>query len=387
MHYYKIKETDVVSASRGFLPKQDPLVRLPSDFEQLERVTACLPKLLLDDHLYDVLTEMPVCPYEQLSAAELERAMLIFSFLGHAFVWGGQQPVNTIPASIAKPWHWLATQLQRPPVLSYASYAMNKWRRLDPEGGIELGNICLLQNFLGGIDEEWFVLIHIDIEAKAGQGLAAIFSAQQAIENSDVATLTLALEHIQTSLDEMITTLQRMPEHCDPYIYYHRVRPYIHGWKDHPALPDGVVYQGVEEYEKKPQFFRGETGAQSGIIPALDAALGIVHHNDKLSRYLKEMIIYMPVDHRNFIHKIRSEVRIRDFILANKTHNELVNVYNACIESLAKFREIHLNYAHLYIQKQSETSTSNPTATGTGGTPFMEYLSKHKKEVMAFVIK
>jgi len=38
----------------------------------------------------------------------------------------------------------------------------------------------------------------------------------------------------------MYATLKRMPERCDPYIYFHRVRPYIHGWKNHPDLPAGV---------------------------------------------------------------------------------------------------------------------------------------------------
>ncbi len=43
----------------------------------------------------------------------------------------------------------------------------------------------------------------------------------------------------------MLETLRRMPEFCDPYVYFHRVRPYIHGWKDNPAVPDGVVHEGV----------------------------------------------------------------------------------------------------------------------------------------------
>ena len=59
----------------------------------------------------------------------------------------------------------------------------------------------------------------------------------------------------------MMVTLRRMPEFCDPYIYYHRVRPYIHGWKNNPAVPNGVIYDGVEFYHGKPMQFRGETGA------------------------------------------------------------------------------------------------------------------------------
>ena len=80
----------------------------------------------------------------------------------------------------------------------------------------------------------------------------------------------------------MRDTLLRMKERCDPYVYYTRVRPYIHGWKNSPSLPDGLIYDQVEAYAQKPQQFRGETGAQSSIVPCLDAGLGIHHAPDPL---------------------------------------------------------------------------------------------------------
>jgi hypothetical protein len=59
------------------------------------------------------------------------------------------------------PWHAVATSLGRPPVPSYSSYALNNYFRFEPERPIECGNLGLIQNFLGGIDEEWFILIHV----------------------------------------------------------------------------------------------------------------------------------------------------------------------------------------------------------------------------------
>src|SRR5690606_9369289 len=88
-------------------------------------------------------------------------------------------PRNRVPAVLAAPWYAVAEQLGRPPVLSYASYALHNWRRIDPAEPIELGNICLLQNFMAGLDEEWFILIHVAIEAQAGAGLFALIQAQQ----------------------------------------------------------------------------------------------------------------------------------------------------------------------------------------------------------------
>ena len=81
------------------------------------------------------------------------------------------------------------------------------------------------------------------------------------------------LKKIKKSLKNVNTIFSKMPEKCDPYVYYHRVRPYIFGTKDNPDLKKGLIYEN--QFDNKPQFFRGETGAQSSIIPFLDGALGI----------------------------------------------------------------------------------------------------------------
>lgn len=47
------------------------------------------------------------------------------------------------------------------------------------------------------------------------------------------------------------------------------------GWRNNPALPEGLVYQGL--WGNEPQQLYGETGAQSTIVPAFDAVLGIKH--------------------------------------------------------------------------------------------------------------
>ena len=154
------------------------------------------------------------------------------------------------------------------------------------------------------MDEEWFILVHVDIEAKAAPALQAIGLAQQAVAADRGPELERQLATVASALEQAYATLLRMPERCDPYIYYRRVRPYIHGWKDHPALPDGVLYEGVDAYGGAPQKFRGETGAQSAIIPALDAALGITHADDPLRPYLIEMRAYIPPTHRAFIEAI-----------------------------------------------------------------------------------
>ena len=371
-----------VHPNGGFLPSPDPLKRLPREFAPWETMAHDLPKLLVTGKVRTFLKELPLLNAAKLKDdRERKRAMVILSFLGHGYVWGEAETVRSIPACIAVPWYEVAKRLGRPPVLSYASYALDNWRRFDLDVPIQLGNIVLLQNFLGGRDEEWFVLIHVAIEAKAGRALGAITKAQEAVARDEPGQVAAQLSLIAATMEEMYKILLRMPEHCDPYIYYNRVRPYIHGWKNHPALSEGIIYESVAAYGSKPQKFRGETGAQSSIVPSLDAALGIEHERGLLHDYLMEMRDYMPPQHRNFIAAIEQSPSIRRFVLSRRSeHRSLCDLYNDCIHELTLFRSTHLDYAETYIQKQSQQGSHNPVEVGTGGTPFVPYLKKHIDE-------
>jgi indoleamine 2,3-dioxygenase len=372
-----------IDAERGFLPAVDPLRRLSGVYALWDEVAGDLPKLLAAAKLGWTIERLPVLDAAELTDDELRRAMLVLSFLGHGYVWETWRtaPRSSIPPALAVPWYQVAQRLGRPPVLSYASYALDNWRRIDPNGAITLGNVALLQNFLGGLDEEWFVAVHVDIEAKAAAVLAAIGSAQNAVARDESAILIAQLEAIATALGAMYTTLLRMPEGCDPYIYYNRVRPFIHGFSEHP-----VVYEGVAALGGVPQRFHGETGAQSSIIPALDAALGVAHEPDELRVYLTKMRDYMPPAHRAFLATVESGPSIRAYIQTRGPgHPELRNLYNACVLSVERFRAKHLEYAASYIHQQSQKG-ANSTYYGTGGTPFMKYLKKHRDETGGHVI-
>jgi indoleamine 2,3-dioxygenase len=368
---------------RGFLPSQDPLKRLPESFTLWDEIAYDLPKILVAGKMREILASMPVLPVKDLEDDErsLRRAMMILSYFGHAYVWGEANPADRLPASIAVPWYEAAKRLGRPPVLSYASYALDNWKRIDAAGSLDVDNIGLLQNFLAGQDEEWFITIHVDIEAKAAPAIHAIPHAQRAITNDSPAGLERALTQIADALERMYRVLCRMTEKCDPYIYYNRVRPYIHGWKDNPVLPNGMVYEGVKAYNNVPQKFRGETGAQSAIIPSLDAALRISHKDDPLKTYLQEMRDYMPPRHRAFMEAVEAGPSIREYVKNHQPEQpELAGAYNECVHWVELFRAKHLEYAATYIYKQHALSDANPTKVGTGGTPFMKYLKKHRDE-------
>jgi indoleamine 2,3-dioxygenase len=313
-------------------------------------------------------------------AAELRRAMLLLSFLGHAYVWC-DTAAPRIPANLAVPWCTVAERLGRPPVLSYASYALDNWRLYDPDGPVTLGNLALLQNFQGGADEDWFIGVHLDIEFRAAPILAAVAPLLRGVASGDARSVEAQLGTVAQSLESLVAALRRMPEHCDPYVYYHRVRPYIHGWANHPALPKGLVYEGVERFGGRPQKLRGETGAQSGIVPALDALLRVEHADDPLRGYLLEMRGYMPPAHSAFLEAIEAGPDLRAYVRSHTgSYPELSELYDECLHWLEAFRTLHLDYAAHYIARQAQASYANPTAVGTGGTPFMPYLKKHRDE-------
>ena len=364
----------------GYLPAHDPAQSLSAGNEEWDQFGKDLPKLLMGSDFRKRVNSLPKFNVDKLNGeAEIQRAMLVLSYIGQAYQWRDNKAATVMPQVLAKPWYEVGKLVGRPPILSYQSYASDNWRRFDKSGAIECGNIGLLQCFLGGQDEEWFILIHIDIEKKAGKALKAIEQAQEAVVAQDAEKVEAALIKMRAALSSMYEVLGRMPERCDPYIYFHRVRPYIFGWRNNPSLPNGVVYEGVDEYKGVGQKFRGETGAQSAIIPAMDGVLGIEHEKDELREYLMEMRTYMPPKHVAFIEAVEAGPSVRNFVTTIK-RSSLTQVFNDCIELVANFRAMHLEYAGTYIHAQAQATPGNPSAVGTGGTPFMIYLRKHRDE-------
>jgi len=380
-----------ISPERGFLCAVDPaLVELPSDLGPAVEAAADLPRTLLTGRVRAHLEQLPELDLTVFcaEAAEpaLRSAMRRYAFMTQAYVWGEPVAPARLPAMLAKPIWALARRLGEKPLLSYSAYVLDNWGRLDPTAPIALDNLFTVQNFLAGQDEAWFVLVHVAIEARAGAMLAQTPGLIEAGARRDAAAAERGLAAVAAVWDDVNAIFDRMPQRCDPYIYFHRVRPYIHGWKDNPALGAGLVYEGVAETRGEFQAFRGQTGAQSSIVPALDALLGVRHGQDPLRIYLDELHAYRPPAHRRFIDRLRTQSRLRDFV-ASAGRPALREAYNACVVGLGRFRTRHLEYAASYIHRQAKDSVGNDTDVGTGGTPFMAYLKKHRDETAAHLLQ
>ncbi|MEM7127285.1 MAG: hypothetical protein AAF702_13215 [Chloroflexota bacterium] len=370
--------------SRGFLPNPDPLTRLPSAFDEWEDVAADLSKLALSRYIRPTVQALPRFPTEALkSTREMERAVSLLSMMGNLYVFAPDHPIATsLPKSLAVGWYEAGQRLMRLPTLTYASQVLNNWRRHDPNGPLNVSNLTMIQNFLGGMDEEWFAMIHVQIEAESGRALQRLQPAQEAVVQDDVSTLESCLIEMAETLNTMRSVLARMPERCEPDIYYHRVRPYMFGWYANPLLPDGMIYEGVDAYGGQPQQFRGETGAQSSVIYCFDAVLGVAHEYDEMRAYLMEMRYYMPTQDRAFIEHLEMGPSVRDFVLTRAgSHPTLRDTYNTCLERLQAFRQLHIEYAAMYVLKPGQKDSQGEV--GTGGTPFTVYLKKHIRETNA----
>jgi indoleamine 2,3-dioxygenase len=378
-----------LSAARGYLSSYEiDAIGLPEGFDEMLDASAQLSDILTTGRTRHWLKQVGHPDIKGFLAhaddAQVRTAMVHYSFLVQAYVWGETDAPITLPANLAIPISEIGDHLGLPPLLPYSGYVLDNWYRLDKAGGVALDNIGMYQNFLGGQDENWFVLVHVAIEAEAGRALDIACRLVTASDNGDAADVERLLTEMNAVWDRINAHFDRMPERCDPYIYFQRVRPYIHGWKNNPAMPDGLIYEGVAKYAGKPQAFRGQTGSQSSIVPAMDALFQVVHESDPLRQFLDELHAYRPIPHRAFIEALQQKSHLRDF--AKTQGSGVRQAFNACVEQVARFRTRHLEYAASYINKQAAGGAGNDTDVGTGGTPFMKYLKKHRDENRAQTI-
>lgn len=379
-----------MSRTRGFLSHYEiDEVALPSLFDGLREAAGNLSGLLSTGRVRHWLGQLADPGLEdwarEAAEEEVRTAMVHYSFLVQAYVWGEPQPPASLPANLARPIVAIADRLGQAPLLPYSAYVLDNWARLDKAGPIALENIYMFQNFVGGDDENWFVMIHVAIEAEAGVLLDNAAKLVTVAKNGDAAEAERLLVEMDAAWERIYGHFARMPERCDPYIYFHRVRPYIHGWANNPALGDGLVYEGVDRFEGRPQAYRGQTGSQSSIVPSMDALFQVGHSDDPLKTFLDELHHYRPVPHRRFIEDLAAQSTLRGFVTESGSQS-LKDAFNACLEQTARFRTRHLEYAATYINKQAGSIPGNDPDVGTGGTPFMKYLKKHRDENRAQLV-
>lgn len=407
-----------ISPLTGFLPDEPPLLSLGDPYyDPWETIVKDLPALVLTRRLRDVVDAMPVLSTDKLiTEAHWRRACSILGFLAHGYVWAGDKPSDHIPDQIAEPWLKVCDHFELPPIGSYAGLCLWNFKPLFQGGNPEewtLENLSTLITYTGCIDESWFYLVSTVIERQGAPMLVSGLEAIQATRENNGEKVVKCLQILAEEIDKMNTTLGRLYEMCDPYIFFYRIRPFLAGWKNMEAsgLPRGVRYGKEKEYRQ----YAGGSNAQSSLIQALDIMLSVEHHPTGLrpqtavntkdsegykppseNNFLKEMRTYMPGKHRRFLEHLSQVAEIKDYVLQHPEIEGLTLSYDACLAMLRAFRDKHIQVVTRYVVMHARDSTrsavnsvskreglakaSDGKSRGTGGTALIPFLKQARDE-------
>ncbi|KAF2822120.1 indoleamine 2,3-dioxygenase alpha type [Ophiobolus disseminans] len=415
-----------VSPQNGFLPDEIPLSILPDAYYQpWETVVRNFQSLILAKQLRRIVDALPILDTDLLlTEAEWRRAYSILGFIAHGYIWGGDRPTDIVPPPISIPFLKACQHLELPPVATYAGVCLWNWRPLfNGEPMDTLDNLATHMTFTGSLDESWFYLVSVAIEARAGPIVPMMIEAIDAVRRRDTNTVVQALRSFAERLDELGSLLERMYESCDPHVFYHRIRPFLAGSKNmaDAGLPEGVMFDdgtGEQPYVQ----FSGGSNAQSSIIQFFDVVLGVEHRPTGEKRsdprpadpgavqspphgFIQDMRRYMPGPHRRFLEHMEQVTNIREFVNSNRNNRALTTAYDACLAMLRALRDKHIQLVSRYIiiksretrsssrslsPQQAKTQRVNLANTlarggskklrGTGGTALIPFLKQARDE-------
>ena len=279
-----------------------------------------------------------------------------------------------------------------PTVATYAGVCLWNFKPIFPDEPIDsLDNLSTLATFTGSLDESWFYLVSVVIEARGGPTIPLMLEAIEAARANDSRIVTECLHAFAERLDELGTLLTRMYENCDPHVFYHRIRPFLAGSKNmaDAGLPNGVIFDigaGNEPYRQ----YGGGSNAQSSLIQFFDIVLGVEHRptgtqksSDSPSEndaegptaspsrhsFIHEMRSYMPGPHRRFLQHVSSVANIRGYVEAHKSNRSLSIAYDACLAMVRALRDKHIQMVSRYIIIKSHESRSNSHSLSPRNAP------------------
>ncbi|SPN97393.1 related to indoleamine 2,3-dioxygenase [Cephalotrichum gorgonifer] len=415
----------MVSKTRGFLPRMDPIVRLPEEFAQVESLLARMPikkldgqpGLLAEFRLGEVVdSELPdltdrVDKYRDnlpiVNALYRDYSFLASAYLlepcherllkGESYGLGR----NRLPRQIARPIAKCAEISGFKPWMEYAgSYALFNYRLEDPAAGMDYSNLRLIRAFEHGLDptssEAGFVLVHVDMVKNSGPLVAGTMTCLDALSpTSRHATNPVArrrefnggLRTVLETMEKVNATMETMWGKSKPSSYT-SFRTFIFGITSQSMFPNGVVYEGVGD--EKPLSFRGESGANDSMIPLMDNLLCIPMPDTPLTEILRDFRQYRPSNHRAFLQMVKGralEADTRSFALSPGTNEdggeegaaevlESRRLWLQVLNQVRDFRWRHWCFAREYIIKKTE----HPTATG--GSPILTWLPNQLEAVL-----
>ncbi|KHN96661.1 indoleamine 2,3-dioxygenase-like protein [Metarhizium album ARSEF 1941] len=417
----------MVSTTRGFLPRLDPVVTLPKEFEPLESLLQRMPVKTLsgepgllasgrlggvvDNEFPDLTDEMDKYKHDLPMMNALYRD---YSFLASAyllepcherFVRGEEYGLGrqTLPRNVSRPIARCAEIAGFMPFMEYAgSYALYNYRLQDPSRGLDYSNLRLIRAFEHGLDpassEAGFVLVHVDMVKNSGPlvaGTVKCLGVGSGVTtplgtSQERAALNQGLGDILGALQKINSVMETMWGKSRP-TEYTSFRTFIFGITSQSMFPHGVVYEGLND--DRPMSFRGESGANDSMVPLMDNLLQVPMPNTPLTDILKDFRKYRPSNHRDFLLHVKDVSErhdLRGFALALRARpatdedrdlvRESRSLWLQILDQVRDFRWRHWCFAREYILKR----TSHPTATG--GSPIVTWLPNQLEAVLAEMV-
>tara|TARA_B100001059_G_scaffold91845_3_gene90781 strand:+ start:7928 stop:9040 length:1113 start_codon:yes stop_codon:yes gene_type:complete len=352
-----------VDHDRGFLPAIDPIDALPCSHDAWEKTAGIF------DHdpgnAREAILRMPMLDASELldDDGATRRAMLLLSVIGSGYVQSGPLEDTRLPASISLPWKQIAERLGRPMIISHASIVLDNWAFLEGDDLTRPETLRTMARFAGGTDEDWFYLVTVSIEAIGASLIPTLVETRLAIDSQDPSSVTTCLDAVAETIERIRAMLNRMEERCRPAVFYDSVRPYLSSWPG-----EGIIYDQVSP---TPVRLFGGSAAQSSLLQAIDAAMGITHQDERSAFFLNAMRDYMPPRHRDFIEWFENGTNLREASITEESRRS----YDKAIDALDAFRRDHMAITARYITQQGDRS-----AQGTGGTEYGTFLRVTRRE-------
>nr|XP_019597697.1 PREDICTED: indoleamine 2,3-dioxygenase 2 isoform X3 [Rhinolophus sinicus] len=354
-----------------------------------------LPHLIESHQLRAQVNKMPLLNCQFLRSYREQRlAHLVLSFITMGYVWqeGETQPKEVLPRNLALPFVEVSRNLGLPPILVHADLVLTNWTTKNPERPLDIRNLDTIVSLPGGESLRGFVLVTVLVEKAAVPGMKALIQAVNAVLQPSQDSLLQALQQLRLSIQDITRTLGQMHDYVDPDIFYAVIRIFLSGWKDNPAMPVGLIYEGVST---EPLKYSGGSAAQSTVLHAFDEFLGI-RHSKESADFLLRMRDYMPPSHKAFIEEIQSAPSLRDHILSSG-NGQLLKAYNQCVEALAELRSYHITVVTKYVitaaakakSRRSSQLPEPPQALeerGTGGTAVLSFLKSVRNKTLEAIL-
>jgi len=197
----------------------------------------------------------------------------------------------------------------------------------------------------------------VSVESASGEVVDAANVIEKALEENDDGALIRSMYSIESCVAFITEVVPTLRERLEPAVFRNKIRQLLYGH-------DQVRFAGVEG--NPTVTYVGVSGAQSGIVRAVDAILG-VQHSGAMASSMKPFSACASESHRDFFARAS---RLGSRLAALRGNSRLSQARRMALASLVRFREVHLDVVSDYLKSGEETAERK----GTGGTNFDSWL-------------